>query len=355
VVLPFLKGGERLDEGSWDERTAQVSPESRASWVAEAVEVARSHGMEVGGIALDRAGTIFDYGDIQPFGVANSAGLFRYGRMTSAAFEVSAKKAEGAGRARKQSGRVADIDAAAVAREACERAEASLDPKDLEPGKYTVIFEAEAVKDLVFYLGYLGFNGLSVAEGRSPLAGKLGEKLFGGNITLREDPGHPGLTGLGFDGEGVDTRRIDLIRDGVVKSFYHDRRSAALTQQEPTGHGLPAPNSWGAFARFPVMEGGEASLEEMVAGLDRGVLVTRLWYTNVVDPMRMIITGMTRDGTFLVENGKIRHAVKNFRFNQSLMDLFRNVEQLGKAQGLGDMVLPHLRVRNFNFSSSTDF
>jgi predicted Zn-dependent protease len=311
--------------------------------------------MEVGGIALDREGTIYDYGEIGPFGVANSTGLFRYGKLTQTAFEVSARKGEGAGRVRKSSMRVAEIDAGAVTRDACDRVEASLNPRDLDPGKYTVIFEDEAVKDLAFFLGYLGFNGLSVAEGRSPLAGKLGEKVFGDNITFREDPGHPDLNGLGFDGEGVDSKKMDIIRDGVVSGFYHDRRSAFLMGHEATGHGLPAPNSWGAFARYPVMDGGEASLEEMVAGLDHGVLVTRLWYTNVVDPMRLIVTGMTRDGTFLVEDGKIVGAVKNFRFNQSLLDLFQNVEQLGRVASLGETVLPHLRVKDFNFSSSTDF
>ena len=180
-------------------------------------------------------------------------------------------------------------------------------------------------------------------------------KVFGDLVTLREDPFHPGLSGLRFDGEGVDTVPRDMIRDGVLKSFYHDRRSASLTGQEATGHGLPQPNSWGAFPRFPVLEGGSATLEEMLADLDEGVFVTRLWYTNVVDPMRMIITGMTRDGTFLVRDGKIQHAVKNFRFNQSLLDLFNQVEALGEALPLGGSVLPHMLVRDFNFTSGTDF
>jgi len=355
TLQPFAAGGERSEIAAWDEETASVSAQTRADWVEQSVEIARSRGMEVGGIALDREGTIYDYGEIGAFGVANSEGLFRFGRLTQAAFEVSAKKGEGAGRSRKSSRCAAEIDAGAVTRDACDRVEASLDPGDLAPGKYTVILEPEAVKDLVFFLGYMAFNGLSVAEGRSPLAGKLGEKVFGDNIILREEPGHPELNGLGFDGEGVDTKAMDLIRDGVVKGFYHDRRSAAILGQEPTGHGLPAPNSWGAFPRFPVMDGGRESLEEMIAGLDRGVLVTRLWYTNVVDPMHLVVTGMTRDGTFLIEEGKIAGAVKNFRFNQSLLTLFQNVEQLGKSRGLGDAVLPALRVKNFNFSSSTDF
>ncbi len=355
TVQPFAKGDSRSESEAWDADTAQVSADTRADWVAEAVDIARSKDMEVGGIALDREGTIYDYGEIGPFGVANCGGLFRYGQLTSAAFEISAQKGEGAGRARKSSRKVSEIDAGAVARDACERAEAALNPQDLDPGKYTVIFEAEAVTDLAFFTGYLGFNGLNVAEGRSPLADKLGEKVFGENITFREDPGHPDLHGLTFDAEGVDTRKMDLIRDGVVSGFYHDRRSAKICGHEPTGHALSQPNSWGAFARFPVLDGGEASLDEMVAGLDRGVLVTRLWYTNVVDPMRMIVTGMTRDGTFLVEEGKIVGAVKNFRFNQSLLDFFQNVEQLGQVQDLGGTLLPHLRVKDFNFSSSTDF
>jgi predicted Zn-dependent protease len=218
-----------------------------------------------------------------------------------------------------------------------------------------VVFEAEAVRDLFFFLTYLGLNGMSVAEKRSPLWDKLGERVFGENMSLREDPHHPDLFGMTFDGEGVDTQALSLVENGVLRSFYHDRLSAHLTDQSATGHGLPAPNSWGAFPKFPVLSGGSGSWRDLVSGMERGVLVTRLWYTNVVDPMRMIITGMTRDGTFLVEKGELAGPVKNFRFNQSLLDLFNQVEAVGAAVCLGDAVLPPLRVRNFNFSSSTDF
>ena len=160
---------------------------------------------------------------------------------------------------------------------------------------------------------------------------------------------------IGFDGEGVDTQALTLIDRGVVRGFLHDRASAHRSGQTATGHGLPQPNAWGAFVRFPVMDGGPASLEALIGGVERGVLVTRLWYTNVVDPMRMVITGMTRDGTFLIENGALAGPVKNFRFNQSLIDLFGKVEALGEAQALGNAVLPHLRVADFRFSSGTDF
>ncbi len=354
-VIPFHEGDERSEDKAWSEETVRADADLRARWVEAAVAHATAEGIELGGIALTSEGSIGDYGQIEPFAVANSTGLFRFARKTRTVFEVSAQKGDGAGRSRVLARSTSDVDPVAVAADACRRCLESADPTQLDPGSYTVVFEAEAVQDLLFFLTYLGFNGMAVAEKRSALADKLGEKVFGDNITLREMPGHPDLSDIDFDGEGVDTRAISLIENGVVKSFLHDRGSAHLTGQEATGHGLPAPNAWGAFIRFPVLSGGEKSLEELIGGVERGLFVTRLWYTNVVDPMRMIVTGMTRDGTFLIENGKLTGPVKNFRFNQSLIDLFGNVEELGQEQSLGNMVLPHLRVKEFNFSSGTDF
>ncbi len=354
-VIPFHVGDERSEDAAWSEDTASQDAAARADWVRRAVDLAAADDIELGGIALSSEGTIADYGEIEPFAIASSTGLYRFGRKTRAVFEVSAQKDEGAGRSRVLARSVADIDPEAVAADACRRCLESRDPATIEAGKSTVIFEAEAVQDLLFFLTYLGFNGLGAAEKRSALADKLGEKVFGDLVTLKEEPGHPGLFGIGFDGEGVDTRPTTLIEQGVMKSFLHDRSSAAMMGQEATGHGLPAPNPWGAFLRFPVLAGGEQSLEELIGGVERGVFVTRLWYTNVVDPMRMSVTGMTRDGTFLIENGALAGPVKNFRFNQSLLDLFGNIEALGQEQSLGSMVLPHLRVKDFNFTSGTDF
>jgi PmbA protein len=354
-VIDFHAGGERSEATAWAAETAAVDAAARARWVETAVKVAAGQGIELGGIALSSEGSIGDYGEIEPFAVANSTGLLRYGRKTRAVFEVSAAKGDGAGRSRVLAKSATAVDPVRVAEDACRRCLESRAPAALAPGDYTVVFEAEAAQDLLFFLTYLGFNGLAVAEKRSPLGERLGERVFGENITLREVPGDPRLFGLGFDAEGVDTQAVTLIDKGVLTSFLHDRTSAHLTGQAATGHGLPQPNNAGAYLRFPVLAGGKASLAELIGGVERGVLVTRLWYTNVVDPMRMIITGMTRDGTFLIEKGALVGPVKNFRFNQSLVELFNRVEQLGEEQALGGMVLPHLRVRDFRFSSGTDF
>ena len=354
-VIDFHAGGERSEDGAWDAACAQTSAMTRAGWVKTAVDVAAAQGIEVGGIALTSEGSIGDYGEIEPFAVANSTGLYRFGRKTRAILEVSAQKGDGAGRSRILARSSAEIDAEKVARDACRRALESQNPAPIVPGPMTVVFEAEAVRDLFSFLCYIGLNGLAVAEKRSPLWDKLGEKVFGENITLLDDPGHPGLFGLGFDGEGVDTRKVSIIEKGVLKGFYHDRLSAHMTGQEATGHGLPAPNNWGAFPRFPVLAGDSGGTAELIAGVETGVFVTRLWYTNVVDPQRMVVTGMTRDGTYRIEGGKLAGPVTNLRFNQSLLDLFNNVSGLGAGEGLGDIVLPALRVEAFNFSSGTDF
>jgi PmbA protein len=354
-VIEFARGDQRSEDSAWARESCDLPASTRAEWVKIAVDMAKAEGVEVGGIALTSEGTIADYGEIEPFAVANTNGLFRFGKKTRAIFEVSAQKDDGAGRSRILARSAADVDPEAVASDAIERALASRNPVQVDPGSYTVVFEAEAVTDLLFFLTYMGVNGLALAEKRCPLGDKLGQKVLGDNITLLEDPGYPGLFGIGFDGEGIDTRSFPIVENGVLRSFLHDRLSAHLTGQEPTGNALPQPNGWGAFTRFPVLKGGDASLDELVAGVDRGLLVTRLWYINLVDPMNMTVTGMTRDGTFLIEGGKIVGPVKNFRFNQSLLNFFNSVEQLGKIEDLGNVALPSMRVKGFNFTSGTDF
>ncbi len=227
-VIEFQAGGERSEATAWAADTAAVDAAARARWVETAVKVAAGHGIELGGIALSSEGSIGDYGEIEPFAVANSTGLLRFGRKTRAVFEVSAAKGDGAGRSRVLAKSAAAVDPVRVAEDACRRCLESRAPAALAPGDYTVVFEAEAAQDLLFFLAYLGFNGLAVAEKRSPLGERLGERVFGENITLREVPGDPRLFGLGFDAEGVDTQAVTLIDKGVLTSFLHDRTSARL-------------------------------------------------------------------------------------------------------------------------------
>jgi predicted Zn-dependent protease len=199
------------------------------------------------------------------------------------------------------------------------------------------------------------FNGQQVEEGRSALSGKVGERVFGPNVDLHDDPYHDLLRNRPFDGEGLPTRRVALVEGGVVKGFVYDRKTAAKVGVEPTGHGLPVPNIVGAIPSSLVMAGGSTSVDDMVKGTKKGILVTRLWYIRLVDPKKLIVTGMTRDGTFLVENGKITQGVKNLRFNESLIHMLSNVEAISPQERIYGFAVPGLLVKDFAFTSATLF
>ncbi len=189
-----------------------------------------------------------------------------------------------------------------------------------------MILEPAAVLDLVGFLFY-DFAATAVEDQRSCFNNRMGKKIFGDNITICDDVYHPLQSGAPFDGEGVPRQKVLLVDRGVPKNLVYARATAKSMKAKPTGHGLPLPNEWGEAPLNLVFAGGTTSTEEMIASTERGILVTRLWYIREVDPYEKILTGMTRDGTFLVENGKVSGAVKNFRFNQSIIEMLASVER----------------------------
>ena len=259
-----------------------------------------------------------------------------------------------------------DLDPEAALKRASERAPLVLDPVEAQPGKWTVILEPLAVAELLGFLNWIGLSARSVQEGRSPLAGKLGEKVFSENFTLYEDPINPRGYVLPFDMEGRRRGLITVVENGVLKDFAYDTVTARKEGKETNACALHFAQSFPMFANLHVAEG-DTEYEELIASTERGLLVTRFWYSNVVDPRSLTITGMTRDGLFLIEDGKIVKSMKNMRFNVSLLDVFSNV--LGVSQEsvlLGDTtwygsfsvhgeILPTLKVEDFNFASATKF
>jgi predicted Zn-dependent protease len=235
-----------------------------------------------------------------------------------------------------------------------------------------VVLEPAAVLDLLGFM-FFDFGGTALLEQRSFLNNRLGTKLFGENVTIHDDVYHPLQSGAAFDGEGVPRQRVTLVEKGVVKNLVYSRATAQKMQKselasqlgkiDPTGHGFPLPNEIGDAPMNIVVEGGNKeaqTVDQMVSSTERGILVTRLWYIREVDPYEKILTGMTRDGTFLIENGKLVSGVRNFRFNQSLVDMLQNVAALGtsvRASGEEsfDMVVPPMKVNNFNFTEITKF
>jgi PmbA protein len=222
-----------------------------------------------------------------------------------------------------------------------------------------VILEPAAVLDLVGFLFY-DFAATAVADKRSCLNDRLGKQIFGKNISIMDDVYHPLQLGAPYDGEGMPRQRVTLVDRGVPRSMVYCRATAKAEKKPPTGHGFALPNEYGEAPMNLVFGGGDSSLKEMIASTDRGLLVTRLWYIREVDPYEKVMTGMTRDGLFLVENGRVSSAVRNFRFNQSILEMLRNVELLGPAvrasgEEAFEMVVPAMKVRDFHFSEMTKF
>jgi predicted Zn-dependent protease len=354
-ALPLPESQRYREIDALHEGTALLDPAARGAEVARAVKVTTDSGLNGAGLYETGRGTIGDYGQIEPLAIANSRGLFAYHDRTSARFSISAWRGTESGWAERTSHDASEIDGAALAARAVERGLGSRNPETWEPGTYDVVLEPIAVADLLEEMSGTSFDALALQEGRSFLTGKLGATVLGDRITIHADPFHPLHRGAPFDGEGMPTRRVTIVERGVARSPVHDRRTAAKARTESTGHGLPYPNPHGPRARDLVLEGGSDSLETLIGGVNRGLLVTRVWYTNVVDPKSVTITGMTRDGLFAIERGAITGPVRNFRFNQSVIEMFRRVDGMTGVERAGTVVCPALRIRGFHMSSVTEF
>jgi PmbA protein len=330
--------------------TAAATPHERAAAVAEAIGIVESAGQVAAGI--------FSTGQSVE-ATLNSHGLFNYYFETQAQFSITAMGDDSSGWAKASAPDWGEVDPLGLARRASGKAAAARNPREVAPGRYSVILEPSAVGDLVGQM-FFDFSGTAVRDQRSFLTGRAGAKLFGDGIQITDDVYHPLQSGAPFDGEGVPRRRLVLVQDGVVGELPHSRQAAHRDGVQPTGHGFPLPNEEGEAPLNIVIQGGTEKIEDIVAATERGVLVTRLWYIREVDPYKKIMTGMTRDGTFLVEGGRIVCGLRNLRFNESLIDLLNHVEAMSPAgRTCGEesfpMVAPAMRVRDFHFTEVTRF
>ncbi|HEV8525623.1 MAG TPA: TldD/PmbA family protein [Terriglobales bacterium] len=352
-----------VPERSFD-ATAALTPEDRAAAVKKMVAVATRNQLTAAGIFSS---------SLTAEALLNSRGLAVFHTQTSSEISITMLGEDSSGWQKANSPDVRDLDPVGLAETAARKARESAHPRELAPGKYSVVLEPAAVLDLVGFM-FLDFGGLAVLDQRSFLTGRLGAKLFGDNITVHDDVYHPLQSGAPFDGEGVRRQRVTLVENGTVRNLVYARATAEKMKKSehaakvghiaPTGHGFPLPNEIGEAPINIVFEGApessRRSLEQMIASTDRGVLVTRLWYIREVDPYEKILTGMTRDGTFYIEGGSVQHGVRNFRFNESLIHLLSNVVEMGtpvRASGEEsfDMVVPAMKVTDFNFTEVTKF
>ena len=340
--------------------TSSLGPAERAAGVAKIVEVAKRQGLTTAGI-FSTAESVE--------AAANSCGLSAFHTQTSAEISITMLAKDSSGWQKANSPDARNLDAVALAETAARKARDSVSPKELAPGKYTVILEPAAVLDMVGFM-FWDWGGQAILDERSFLNNRIGTQLFGQNITISDDAYHPLQSGAPFDGEGVRRQKVALVEKGVPKRLVYARGTAEKMKKsdhagkvgpvEATGHGFPLPNEIGEMPMNLVFAGGTKSVAEMIAGTERGVLVTRLWYIREVDPYEKILTGMTRDGTFYVEDGKVQHGIRNFRFNQSLVHMLANVEEMGESVRASgeesfDMVVPAMKVKDFNFTEVTKF
>jgi PmbA protein len=349
-LLPML-GPQKLQKvDRFNAKTAAATPAGRARAVTQVCKMAEGRKQTTAGIFST---------SLSEFALANSRGLFEYYEDTRAEFSVTMLENDSSGWAKATSARIDEIDPDALAERASKKAANARSPREIAPGQYTAILEPPAVLDLVGFLFY-DFAGTSVHDQRSCFTGRMGKKLFGENISIWDDVYHPLQLGAPFDGEGVPRQRVALVEKGVPKNLVYARATAKQMNAKPTGHGFSLPTEDGEAPFNLVFSGGDASTEEMIRSTDRGLLITRLWYIREVDPYKKVLTGMTRDGTFLIENGRVTGAVRNFRFNQSIIDMLANVEMMGPAvrasgEEAFDMVVPAMKIRDFHFSEVTKF
>jgi predicted Zn-dependent protease len=334
----------------WSDATAAATPEFRADGVRAVIAAADA----VGVMAYGSFST-----DAEAVAVANSAGIRAAEQRTSSQLlTVHMSPDGGTGYAESVSMNATTIDAAAVGHEAATKARASDRPVTAEPGDYPVVLEEYAVVDVTDMLGYVGFSALAVQEERS--FAEPGRKVGTELVTIIDDGADTSGLPMSFDYEGVRKQRVSLLEAGVCRDVVYDSQTAARAGRVSTGHGLPAPNPWGPFPLNAVMSPGTTSRDELIGGLDRGLLVTRFHYTNVVHPKLAMITGMTRDGTFLVEAGRIVGPVRNLRFTQSYLEALAGVSAVSSTRKtlkgfLGAAVVPALRIDAWTFTGVTEF
>jgi predicted Zn-dependent protease len=335
--------------GAWSDATAGATPELRAEAVRQVIAAADAAGVNAYGSFATSGEAI---------AVASSAGIrSSQSRTSSQLITVHMSPDGGSGYAESVATDASTIDAAALGREAAAKARASDAAVGLEPGDYPVVLEEYAVVDITDYLGYLGFSALAVQEGRSFY--EPGRKVGSELVSVVDDGGDPAGLPMAFDYEGVRKQRVPLLERGVCQGIVHDAQTAARAGTISTGHGLPAPNPYGPFPLNSVMAAGTTSRDDLIAGLDRGLLVTRFHYTNTVHPKLVIITGMTRDGTFLVEGGKIVGPVRNLRFTQSYLEAIAGVSAVASTRKtlrgfLGSAVVPAVRIDAWTFTGATE-
>ncbi len=338
--MPMLGPQEYPESRTFVEATDQINPDYRAQVAADSIGPSGEEN-------LTAAGYLEDYTGFSAMG--NSRGMFGYNKSTSVDFSVTVRTADGTGSgySSRDFNDVSLLKSKEVTNIAMQKAQASVNAQAIEPGKYTVILEPTAAYDLMRLLTS-NLDARSADEGRSFLSKRgggtrVGEKLFDERVNIYSDPTHPEIPSAPWTGEGFPQQKMNWVENGVVKNMFYSRYWAEQAGVDPIGR----PGG-------VIIQGGDQSLSDMIRSTERGVLVTRFWYIRAVDPQTLLYTGLTRDGTFFIEDGQIKFPVKNFRFNESPIIMLNNIEALGEQQRVGGNMIPAMKIRDFTFTSLSD-
>ena len=337
-------GGSDAETG-YSAATAEVTPEARAEQIGAVCAAATAKGQQAFG-ALETA--------VTAMAMVSTAGLRRSARHSVAELIAVSRGANGSAYAARHAADATAIDAAEVAAEVTDRATRNQDAQPMPPGAYEVVLSPYAVAEMIEYLGLMGMGALAVLENRSFM--RIGERLMSDSVTITDDPGVPALAPLPFDEEGASTRPVTLVERGVCRAVVHDSVTAAECGVSSTGSSFAQPNTEGPLPRYLCMREGDSDPGAMIAACKRGLLITRFWYVRPVQPLATIITGMTRDGTFMIEDGHLAGPVSDLRFTQGIVDALADVravssERLAVRGYLGAMLMPWLHLGSFTFSS----
>ena len=335
------------------EATARTGPEERAAVVGQICDASSRAGLTAAGAFRTAATEIV---------IANSLGVFAYQRDTLADINTVVMSDHGSGHAERVSPDVGDIDGEAVAKEAIDTALININQIEIEPGEYDVVFQEYAVADILDFFGYLSFGAQAYQEKRSFMAGRIGEQVMGESITLYDDGLSLESSPNPFDYEGVPRKPVTFVENGVAKGVVWDTYTAGkdAEDRESTGHALPAGSTFGPIPSNMFLTTGDATIDEMVESTKKGIFVSRFWYTRPVHPLNVVVTGMTRDGTFLIEDGKITSPVKNLRFTQSYLEAMNRVEAIGKETMLHQAIagvsrIPALKIAKWTFTGVSEY
>jgi predicted Zn-dependent protease len=338
--MPLLGPQTYLTSPTFSANTAAITPQFRAEAAYDSIAPALAQKLIAAGYLEDSTG--FN-------AIGNSKGLFGYNSDTGIDFSITIRTPDGKGSgfAQQTVTDAARLDAKTATANAVKKAVAAAKAIEMPPGQYTVILEPIAAES---FLGFFSsaLDARNAAEGRSYLSKKgggtrLGEVMFAPQLTIYSDPYHTEAPSAAFSNDGRPMEKVTWVKDGAVQNLSYSRYWA----DKQGVKAIPPPQGL-------IIEGGKQSLEELIRGTDKGLLVTRTWYMRMVDPQSLVVTGLTRDGVFYIENGVIKHAVKNFRFNESPLNMFRNLEAMGQPVRVGNNLVPPMKIRNFNFTSLSD-